>query len=95
LFIAADGEEAIHLVQDQLDGSIHLLFTDVVMPKMSGKELAENLKELIPGIKVLFASGYTDDAIVNHGVLNKGINFIQKPFTPEALARKVREVLDG
>jgi PAS domain S-box-containing protein len=94
LFVAADGEEAIHLVRCKLDGKIHLLFTDVVMPKMSGKELAEWLKGSRPEVKVLFASGYTDDAIVNHGILDKTVNFIQKPFTPEALARKVREVLD-
>ncbi|HUL36078.1 MAG TPA: ATP-binding protein [Thermodesulfobacteriota bacterium] len=73
---------------------IHLMLADVVMPGMSGSELAELLKPLYPEIKILYMSGYTDDAIVRHGVLEKGVNYIQKPFTMEGLARKVREVLD-
>jgi FixJ family two-component response regulator len=63
------------------------------MPEMSGRQLADRLKEQRPGLKVLFVSGYTDDAIVRHGMLEPGIAFLQKPFTPQTLARKVREVL--
>ncbi|HJQ23668.1 MAG TPA: PAS domain S-box protein [Blastocatellia bacterium] len=77
------------------DGPIHLLITDVVMPGMGGRDLANRLSRLRPEMKVLFMSGYTDDAIVHHGVLEAGIPFIQKPFSPDDLARKVREVLDG
>ena len=61
---------------------------------MSGRQLADRLRERRPGLKVLFVSGYTDDAVVRHGILEPGIAFLQKPFSPEALARKVREVLD-
>jgi two-component system cell cycle sensor histidine kinase/response regulator CckA len=75
--------------------SIHLLITDVVMPEMGGKLLAEQLAEHIPGLKVLFISGYTDVAMLHHGKLNDGMDFLQKPFTPAALAQKVRTVLDG
>jgi CheY-like chemotaxis protein len=74
---------------------IHLILTDVVMPGMSGRKLVERLKEIHPEIKALYMSGYTDNAILHHGVLEKGTHFIQKPFTLEDLARKVREVLDG
>jgi PAS domain S-box-containing protein len=75
------------------DGPIHLLLTDVIMPKMSGPVMAEKVAALRPGIKVLYMSGYTDDAIVHHGVLTQEMPFIQKPFSPLALRKKIREVL--
>jgi two-component system cell cycle sensor histidine kinase/response regulator CckA len=62
---------------------------------MSGREVSEQLKILYPGIKILYMSGYTDDAIIRHGVLESEVNFIEKPFTPEGLAHKVRQVLDN
>ena len=74
---------------------IHLLLTDVVMPQMSGRVVAERFEVLHPTAKVLFMSGYTDDAIVRHGVLSASMPYIQKPFTPARLGSKVREVLDG
>ncbi|HEY1338500.1 MAG TPA: ATP-binding protein [Bryobacteraceae bacterium] len=76
-------------------GRIHLTITDVVMPKVSGRELAEGLLKRRPDMKVLYMSGYTDSAIVNSGLLQKEVSFLQKPFTPGALSAKVREVLDG
>jgi two-component system cell cycle sensor histidine kinase/response regulator CckA len=94
LLEAVNGEEALHIVQEQDDKKINLLLTDVVMPQMGGKELADQLKTLHPDIKVLYISGYTDDAIVHHGVLEPGTNFLQKPFSPAALTHKVREALD-
>jgi PAS domain S-box-containing protein len=91
---AADGEEALHLAQTHAE-DIHLLLTDVVMPHMSGRELANRLETIRPGTKVLFTSGYTDNTIAHHGMLDPGIAFLQKPFGPLALTRKVREVLDN
>lgn len=89
---ATHGEQALNILEDH-EGPIHLLLTDVVMPRMSGRELAERLGDKHPEVKVLFMSGYTDEAIVNHGVLQSGIAFIPKPFTPDALVRKVHEIL--
>ncbi len=73
---------------------IDLLLTDVVMPRMSGRELAEALTRLRPGLKVMFMSGYTDDAVVRHGVLAPSAAFIQKPFGPESLLARIREVME-
>ena len=75
-------------------GEIHLLLTDVVMPEASGQEIANRMKARRPNTRVLFMSGYTDEAIVHHGVVDSDVAFIQKPFTPVALAKKIREVLD-
>jgi PAS domain S-box-containing protein len=91
---APNGEEALRIVQGQNGNPIHLLVTDVVMPGMSGRQLADQLARLRPEMKILYISGYTDNAIVHHGVLDAGMSYIQKPFTMEGLARKVREVLD-
>jgi FixJ family two-component response regulator len=71
------------------------LITDVVMPQMSGRELADRLLEIDPKLKILFMSGYTESAVIHHGVTGASTTFIQKPFTPEALARQVRETLDA
>ena len=90
---AADAGLALRLSQE-LAGPIHLLLTDVVMPQTSGRELAERMAWRRPEVKVLYMSGYTDDAVVRHGVLQEGTAFLQKPFTPDLLAQKVREVLD-
>ncbi|MDQ2948682.1 MAG: response regulator, partial [Acidobacteriota bacterium] len=94
LLEAASGEEAISLCEEHL-GPIHLLVSDVVMPDMGGRQLAERLTVLRPEMRVLFVSGYTDDAVVRHGVLQAEVAFLQKPFTMDALHRKVRAVLDG
>jgi two-component system cell cycle sensor histidine kinase/response regulator CckA len=91
---AGNGREAL-LLSEAHRGEIHLLLTDVVMPKMSGRELTERIRPLRPDLRILYMSGYTDDAILRDGVLEDGIPFLQKPFTPEGLARKVREVLDS
>ncbi|MBW3534750.1 MAG: PAS domain S-box protein [Gemmatimonadetes bacterium] len=91
---AQDGEAALAVLDDH-DGSLHLLLTDVVMPRMGGREVAERIRRRVPGLKVIFMSGYTDDAVVRHGVLEESTPFLQKPFTPDELADKIREVLDG
>ncbi len=85
--------EAIHLAE-QYAGEIHLLITDVVMPEMNGRELAKRLLSLYPGMKRLFMSGYTADVIAHQGVLDEGVNFLQKPFSHHTLSEKVREILD-
>jgi two-component system cell cycle sensor histidine kinase/response regulator CckA len=90
---ARDGDDAL-LICEQFKDPIHLMLTDVVMPGMSGHELAKRLKSLYPKMKILYMSGYTDDTIVLHGVLLEGVNYIQKPFTVDALTKKVREVLE-
>ena len=75
------------------DGPIHLLITDVIMPEMSGRVAAERVAAFHPGVKVLYMSGYTDDVVAHQGVLEAGVHFLQKPFTADTLANKVREAL--
>ncbi len=94
LLLAATGRDGVQ-VAEQHAAPIDLLVTDVVMPEMGGRELAQRLTARQPGLKVLFLSGYTDDAIVHHGVLDAGVAFLQKPFKPDDLVRKIRAVLDG
>jgi PAS domain S-box-containing protein len=92
---APNGEEALRMVQGENHNPIHLMVTDVVMPGMSGRQLADRLVSLRPEMRVLYMSGYIDNAIAHHGVLDPGIAYIQKPFARDDLASKVREVLDA
>lgn len=94
VFATGSADEARMICQDE-EVKIDLLLTDVIMPQVSGKEVATMCAGLVPGIKVLYMSGYTSDVIMHHGVLEEGLSFLQKPFTPVALTAKVREVLDG
>jgi PAS domain S-box-containing protein len=94
VFGAATGEEALRLLEGH-EKPVHLLLSDVVLPGMNGRRLAEQLAQTHPGIKVLYMSGYTSDTIVRHGVLEARMPFLTKPFTAAALLRKVREVLDS
>lgn len=87
-------DTAIRIAKER-KGEIHLLITDVIMPGMNGRILAKNITSIYPGIKCLFMSGYTNDVIAHHGVLDEGVHFIQKPFSMQALARKILEVLSG
>ncbi len=92
---AASGEEAFEVCRRRRPGVIDLLATDVIMPgALSGVELAQRLIMLYPKIKVLYISGYSDEAIVHHGLTEPGVAFLQKPFTTDLLIRKVRDVLD-
>jgi two-component system, cell cycle sensor histidine kinase and response regulator CckA len=91
---AKGGEEAFHICRNY-KGPLHLLITDVVMPKMKGPEVADRLRSLYPQMKVLFVSGYTADMIDQHGILETGIQFLQKPFAPFDLENRVRELLDS
>ena len=91
---ATTGAEALAICERQR-GVIHLMITDVVMPRMGGRELVESVKPLRPALKVLYISGHTEDAIVQQGIRSRGVAFLQKPFTLEDFARKVRDVLDA
>jgi CheY-like chemotaxis protein len=93
VLVAENGAEAIELAEHE-DRPIHLLLTDVVMPGMSGREVANYLTAKRPDMRVIYMSGYTNDVIAHHGVLDSGISFIEKPFSQETLMRKLREVLD-
>jgi CheY-like chemotaxis protein len=89
---AADGGEAVEIAERE---SVDLLLTDMVLPGMGGGEIAVRVREIHPRVKVLYTSGYTDDAIVRRGLMERGAAFLEKPFTPNRLARKIREVLDS
>jgi CheY-like chemotaxis protein len=88
----ANGPEAIATAQAH-EGPLHVMLTDVVLPGASGREIARQVVATRPSVRVLYMSGYTDDVIVQHGVLEPGLAFLQKPFTGDALARRIREVL--
>jgi CheY-like chemotaxis protein len=94
VIVAQNAGEAL-LLCEKHPGIIHMLLTDVVMPQMSGAELARRIAKIRPEMKVLCMSGYTDDSIVRHGVLESGVAFLQKPFTSESLMRRVREVFNA
>ncbi len=92
---ATNGQEALRVAREHVGETIHLLLSDIVMPQMGGKELGDWLKISRPNVKVLYTSGYADNAIVHQGVLDPGTHFLQKPFSLKTLSHKVREVLDG
>ena len=92
---ATNGQDALRVAREHKGPPIRLVVTDVIMPLMGGKVMAEWLKTTYPDLKILFTSGYTDDAIGQHGVLEAGMEFLAKPYTPATLARKVREMLDN
>jgi CheY-like chemotaxis protein len=89
-----NGGEAVYFFEKNLDRKVDLVITDVVMPQIGGKELAEKIKKVRPRVKVLFTSGYTNGVMIQHGIIERGINFLPKPFSPAQLALRVREVLD-
>jgi len=91
---AHSGTDALRLAAEP-DATVDLVLTDLVMPRMSGREVAQRLASLYPAAKVLFMSGYTQDAAMRVGVVDRGIAFLAKPITPDTLLRKVREVLDS
>jgi len=91
---ASNGQHALHVAREHKGAPIRLVVTDVIMPQMGGKVMAEWLKSTYPDLKILFTSGYTDDAITHHGVLEAGVEFLPKPYTSATLARKVRDMLD-
>jgi two-component system cell cycle sensor histidine kinase/response regulator CckA len=91
---ASNGQDALHVAREHRGSPIRLVVTDVIMPLMGGKVMAEWLQATYPDLIILFTSGYTDDAITHHGVLDAGVEFLPKPYTPATLARKVRQLLD-
>ncbi len=93
VLVASDGLEALR-VAAEIKSSIHLLLTDVVLPRMSSSEIVEQIKALFPGVRVLYMSGYTDDVLLRHKIKTGQVNFLQKPFEPNALLAKIREILD-
>ena len=93
MLVAGTPNDAIRIAREH-KGDIHLLMTDVVMPEMNGRDLARELLIYYPKLKIMFMSGYTANVIAHHGVLDAGVNFIQKPFTNKDLAGKIREVFD-
>ncbi|OQX86624.1 MAG: hypothetical protein B6D55_05580, partial [Candidatus Omnitrophica bacterium 4484_70.2] len=95
IFEASSGIEALEMIEKGKSKGIDLLLTDVIMPKLNGSELAEKVKRINPGIKILFTSGYTNNAIEHHGILNNSRFFISKPFSLRDLADKVHEVLEA
>jgi two-component system cell cycle sensor histidine kinase/response regulator CckA len=95
VLLAANGQDALRVVREHKGSPIRLVVTDVIMPLMGGKVMAEWLKTTYPDLKILFTSGYTDDTITHHGVLSTGVEFLSKPYTPATLARKVRVILDA
>ena len=95
VFEAADGEEALRISHGILDGKIDLLLADIVMPKMSGKELAYRVGQFFPQTKIVFCSGYPEKLAARNGMIDPTIPFLQKPVSPQALAFKVREILDA
>jgi signal transduction histidine kinase len=92
---ATNGQDGLHVARQHKGEAISLVITDVIMPQMGGKVMAEWLRATFPDLKILFTSGYTDDAIAHHGVLDAGVDFLPKPYTPSSLAHKVRAVLDA
>ena len=92
---ASNGQDALHVARAHRGAPIRLVITDVIMPLMSGKVMAEWLKATYPDVKILFTSGYTDDSITRHGVLETGVEFLPKPYTVTSLAHKVREMVDS
>jgi two-component system, cell cycle sensor histidine kinase and response regulator CckA len=92
---ASNGQDGLRVAREHKSSPLRLVVTDVIMPQMGGKVMAEWLKTTHPNLKILFTSGYTDDTITHHGVLDPGVEFLPKPYTPSTLARKVRELLDG
>jgi len=92
---AANGQDALHTARDHKGTPIRLVVTDVIMPQMGGRVMAEWLKTANPDLKILFTSGYTDDAITHYGVIETGVEFLPKPYKPATLVLKVREMLDA